>query len=50
MEEVLGDGFPNATDEAIRAALGTLCGVEDREALAGGLEEAVVMKGPSCRE
>lgn len=36
---VFGAGFANAREDAMRAAFGTLCGVEERE------EEAVVMKG-----
>ena len=33
----------------MRAAFGTLCGVEERDAFCGGLEEAVVMKGHAGR-
>jgi hypothetical protein len=36
---VFRTGFANAREDAMRAAFGTLCGVEERE------EEAVVMKG-----
>lgn len=36
--------FAKARDEAIRAALGTLCGVDERDVLISGLEEAVVIR------